>query len=207
MENEQNTTQNENENQEDSHKEESPKWLPARLARERKKAVTDIVKQLGFESLEDLSTFIAKEEKPEVNENKPDKKEEKVTTNDTQRLTELENQIKVLEKNIQEKEQLANKSKVESKIVEKVAKEAEFPSDIVSRVFENTPFKDFIKENGELDISKIDEAIGKVRTERPNYFKKPSVGSKPNTNNVLDINDTEVKEKIATTTNALHRAF
>lgn len=189
--------------------EEAPKWLPKRLTRERKTALKEFAKTHGFEDVNTLIDFIetARQEKPTIKE-----EEEKVETEDKPQIKEeslvlLENRLKEMEDRLKQEKQEKTKSQVEKRIIENVAKQAEFPDDVVKRVFEVKPFSDFVDEKGDINETALNEAINNVRKERPNFFRKTFVGSPSNKVDAIRPEDEKVREYVQKIDNSIRRAF
>lgn len=197
--------------QEPEKTEEAPKWLPKRLARERKTALGELAKNAGFENIDTMLDFIekAKEEVKTVN-TEVTKKDETVKTSDesgNNLLATLENRLKEMEEKLEKEKEANAKSHVEKRIIENVAKFAEFPEDVVRRVFEVKAFKDFVDEKGDVKEVVLNEAIENVKKERPNFFRKTIVGSPSNKPAAIRLEDEKIKSEVQKIDNSIKRAF
>lgn len=197
--------------QEPEKTEEAPKWLPKRLARERKTALSELAKNAGFETIDTMLDFIekAKEEVKTVN-TEVTKKDEAVKASDesgTNLLATLENRLKEMEEKLEKEKEAKLKSHVEKRITENVAKYAEFPEDVVRRVLELKPFSDFVNDKGDVDDNALNEAIENVKKERPNFFRKTIVGSPSNKPAAVRLEDEKIKTEVQKIDNSIKRAF
>lgn len=154
----------------------NPTWLPERLARARASAVSELLKELGFEKPDDLKTLVTKAKQDEAAKLSEVEKAQKAL--DQEKLDRAK-----VEQDLADLKALRLTEKRHGALTEAAGKaKAEKPEHVLMWAKEYAPadLLTLVSEDGKTDEKAVEALIKKVQAAEPKWFGQGGPGSPSN---------------------------